>query len=100
MAELPIATQCGTGAPAPLPLDSGFRRNDGTVAGMTANIHPGSESGTCFRTNDTHETGTPKSEQLPRQVFEIIPNAANVYLSLWICLRDDPVHMGCPGGND
>ena len=31
---------------------------------MTANIHPGSESGTCFRTNDTHETGPPKSEQL------------------------------------
>ena len=42
----------------------------------------------------------PKSEQLPRQVFEIIPNAANVYLSFWISLRDDPVHMGCPGGND
>ena len=28
--------------------------------------HPGSGSGTCFRTNDTHETGPPKSEQLRR----------------------------------
>ncbi len=98
MAELPIATQCGTGAPAPLPLwIPAFAGMTNSVAGT---IHPGSESGTCFRTNDTHETGPPKSEQLPRQVFEIIPNAANVYLSLWICLRDDPVHMGCPGGND
>ncbi len=86
MAELPIATQCGTGAPAPLPWIPAF-------AGIT-------RVGIYSRTNDTHETGPPKSEQLPRQVFEIIPNAANVYLSLWICLRDDPVHMGCPGGND
>ena len=30
MAELPIATQCGTGAPAATPLDSGLRRNDET----------------------------------------------------------------------
>ena len=28
MAELPIATQCGMGAPAAPPLDSGLRRND------------------------------------------------------------------------
>ena len=30
MAELPIATQCGTGAPAAPPPDSGLRRNDET----------------------------------------------------------------------
>ena len=98
MAELPIATQCGTGAPAPLPWIPAFAgisvvRGMLLIAGIT-------RVGIYSRTNDTHETGPPKSEQLPRQVFEIIPNAANVYLSLWICLRDDPVHMGCPGGND
>ena len=26
--------------------------------------HPGSESGTCFRANDAHETGPHRSEQL------------------------------------
>ena len=48
----------------PMPsLDSGFRRNDEcegipSDAGMTRptvvteTIHPGSEAGTCFRTND------------------------------------------------
>ncbi len=51
MAELPIATQCGTGAPAAPPLDSRFRGND--------------EMGIYSRTNDSHETGPPKSEQLP-----------------------------------
>ena len=57
MAELPIATQCGTGAPAPLPLwIPAFAGMTNSVAGT---IHPGSESGTCFRTNDTHETGPP-----------------------------------------
>ncbi len=95
MAELPIATQCGTGAPAPLPwIPAPYR---GTGHAFDRGNH---EVGIYSRTNDTHETGPPKSEQLPRQVFEIIPNAANVYLSLWICLREDPVHMGCPGGSD
>ena len=32
----------------PSPLDSGLRRNDELGSGT---IHPGSESGTCFRTN-------------------------------------------------
>ena len=45
MAELPIAIQCGRGAPAAPPLDSGFRRSD-ELGG-----YPGSWSGTCFRTN-------------------------------------------------
>ena len=45
MAELPIAIQCGRGAPAGPPLDSGFRRSD-ELGG-----YPGSWSGTCFRTN-------------------------------------------------
>ena len=50
------------------PLDSGFRRNDEcegipTDAGMTrptvvtGTIHPGSESGTCFRTNRSCRQG-------------------------------------------
>ena len=37
-------------------------------AGMTnsvaGTIHPGSESGICFLTNDAHKTGPHKSEQL------------------------------------
>ena len=35
------------------------------VSPAGAGIHPGSESGTCFRTNDAHTTGPSKSEQLP-----------------------------------
>ena len=48
MAELPIATQCGAGAPAGPPLDSG----------------PGSESGTCFHSNRSMPAGagTPRYE--------------------------------------
>ena len=37
-----------------LPEQSIFIAMTNQVAGT---IHPGSESGTCFRTNDTHETG-------------------------------------------
>ena len=35
------------------------------VSTAGAGIHPGSESGTCLRTNDAHRTGPSKSEQLP-----------------------------------
>ena len=35
------------------------------VSPAGAGIHPGSESGTCFRTNDAHRTGPSRSEQLP-----------------------------------
>ena len=45
MAELLIAIQCGRGAPAAPPLDSGVRRSD-ELGG-----YPGSWSGTCFRSN-------------------------------------------------
>ena len=35
------------------------------VSPAGAGIHPGSESGTCFRTNDARKTGPLKSEQSP-----------------------------------
>ena len=35
------------------------------VSPARAGIHPGSESGTCFRTNDARKTGPLKSEQSP-----------------------------------
>ena len=44
MAELPIATQCGTGAPAAPHLDSGLRRNDEVGGG-----NDGAEWGKLWR---------------------------------------------------
>ena len=69
MAELPIATQCGTGAPAAPPLDSrpvsGYGACFYESAAFSRWIVGMTRVGIYSRTNDTHETGPPKSEQLP-----------------------------------
>ncbi len=59
MAELPITPQCGTGAPAAPPLDSGLRRNDEVGGGND-------ESGDLlsYQSLMPVATGTPRYEKL------------------------------------